>query len=226
MEYEKRLIVKMKPHLKSDIWGGTLLYEKYKKGNCYDIVAESWEISTIRNHESTVDLIHDREIPFSNYLRMIGKRTIGKNLNNFDKFPIMIKFLDAKRKLSIQVHPKRNNTIDKEIWYIVDAKPKAFVYLGLKRTLSQELVHEYLVQEKIENILRKVFVKKGDILVVPSGEVHAIGEGILICEIQDNTNVTYRLYDYNRKDDSGQKRTLNIEQGISEMILEIGRAHV
>lgn len=78
MEYEKRLIVKMKPHLKSDIWGGTLLYEKYKKGNCYDIVAESWEISTIRNHESTVDLIHDREIPFSNYLRMIGKRTIGK----------------------------------------------------------------------------------------------------------------------------------------------------
>lgn len=143
----------------------------------------------------------------------------GTKCRNMKKFPILIKFIDAKKDLSIQVHPndeyalKNENSYGKnEAWYIVDCPSNASIICGLKDT--EKSVKEILDSDDIEKYLNYVNVKKGDTIYIPAGLVHAIKENIIICEIQQNSNVTYRIYDYDRVDKNGEKRQLHTKQAI------------
>lgn len=209
----KKSIVKLTPYFESAIWGGDLLYEEFSKGEKNFKVAESWELSNQIEKECVLKSTEKVEYRFSQYLEYIGKNCLGKNIRKVERFPLLIKFIGAADKLSVQVHPKKN-----EIWYIVNAAKDAYVYVGFKRNMKKDL-NEKLVNGEILDYLNKIPVFRGQIICVPSGVVHAIGEGIVICEIQDNSDCTYRLFDYERKDCNGKLRKLDIEKGIKKLIL-------
>ena len=127
---------------------------------------------------------------------------MGWKCHAFEKFPLLIKFIDAKNQLSVQVHPdddfallNENEYGKNEMWYILDCEPDSFIYFGLKRDVSQEELRQRALNNTITEVLNKVMVKPGDTFFVKSGTIHAIGAGVLICEIQQNSNCTYRLYD-------------------------------
>lgn len=147
---------------------------------------------------------------------------LGKNSKAFDNFPILIKFIDAKEALSIQVHPddeyslKNNSEYGKtEMWYILDCDEDSYLYYGYKEEISKEEFRRSIEENTLLNYLNKVKVNKGDVFFIKAGTVHAIGKGIVICEVQQNSNTTYRVYDYDRTDKDGNRRPLHIEQAIA-----------
>ncbi len=190
----KRYPLKLESVNKEIIWGGTLLGEQYNKPK--KKIAEAWELSI---HPEGICRIANGEyagMPLSDY--------IGSD----EKFPIMIKLIDACDSLSIQVHPVKT-----EMWYIVDAKPGARLVYGLKESFSEESFRAALRDENVEKLLNYVEVHKGDVFFIPQGLVHAIGAGILIAEIQENSNVTYRVYDYGRLQ-NGKPRELHVDSAM------------
>lgn len=179
---------------KEIIWGGTLLGESFNKPA--GKIAEAWELSV---HAEGVCKIANGEykgMPLSEYL-------------GDDNFPIMIKLIDACDKLSIQVHPVKT-----EMWYIVEAKPGAKLVYGLKDKFDEKSFRAALKSGDAEKLLNYAEVHKGDVFFIPQGLVHAIGEGILIAEIQENSNVTYRVYDYNRLQ-NGKPRELHVDEAMA-----------
>ncbi len=179
---------------KEIIWGGTTLGEQYGKPK--GKLAEAWELSV---HPEGVCRILNGE-----YAGML----LSEYLGGEGSFPIMIKLIDACDRLSIQVHPVKT-----EMWYIVDAKPGATLVYGLKDKFSEDGFRAALENGTVEELLNYVEVKKGDVFFIPQGLVHAIGAGILIAEIQENSNVTYRVYDYGRLQ-NGKPRELHVEQAM------------
>lgn len=211
----------LKEIYKDYLWGGTKLKEKYNKNTDLDIVAESWEICANENGDNIILNGKYKNMLLSElFNNMYLKESIfGTKCRNMKKFPILIKFIDAKKDLSIQVHPndeyalKNENSYGKnEAWYIVDCPENASIICGLKDT--EKSVKEILNSDDIEKYLNYVNVKKGDTIYIPAGLVHAIKENIIICEIQQNSNVTYRIYDYDRVDKNGEKRQLHTKQAI------------
>lgn len=211
----------LKEIYKDYLWGGTKLKEKYNKNTDLDIVAESWEICANENGDNIILNGKYKNMLLSElFNNMDLKESIfGTKCRNMKKFPILIKFIDAKKDLSIQVHPndeyalKNENSYGKnEAWYIVDCPSNASIICGLKDT--EKSVKEILDSDDIEKYLNYVNVKKGDTIYIPAGLVHAIKENIIICEIQQNSNVTYRIYDYDRVDKNGEKRQLHTKQAI------------
>ncbi|MFM1541631.1 type I phosphomannose isomerase catalytic subunit [Helcococcus ovis] len=210
-------ILKLRPATKDYLWGGTKLKEKYNKTSNEDVLAETWELSA---HKDGVSIIENGEIKFTDYLKEKGNSVIGKNYDK-DRFPILIKFIDALKPLSIQVHPsdeyglKHENDYGKtEMWYILEAEEGAFLYYGFNREITKKEYSKSIEDGTIEELLNKVYVKPGDVMFIESGTVHAIGAGIVICEIQQNSNITYRVYDYKRKDKDGNERELHVEKAI------------
>lgn len=213
-------ILKLKPTTKDYLWGGNLLRKKYNKTSKDEIIAESWELSA---HKDGLSIIQNGEfegIDFQTYLDKKGNGVIGKDYDK-ERFPILIKFIDALKPLSIQVHPKDEYAIKNEndfgkteMWYVLEAEDNAFLYYGFNKKISKEQYKNSIEDGTIENYLNKVNVKKGDIFFIEAGTVHAIGAGIVIYEIQQNSNVTYRVYDYKRKDKFGNERELHIEKAI------------
>ncbi len=185
--------LKLRSVNKTIIWGGERLSRDFGKGE--GKIAEAWELTV---HPEGVNIIENGEyagIPLNQYL-------------GSDNFPIMIKLIDASDRLSVQVHPVKT-----EMWYVLDAEEGATLVYGLKDGFDENKFRKALTDGKAEELLNYVPVKAGDVFFIPQGLVHAIGKGILIAEIQENSNVTYRLYDYGRLQ-NGKPRELHVDAGL------------
>jgi len=211
----------MIPSCKETIWGGTKLIEKYGKISSGDNIAESWEVSAHPNGQSIIAQGPYEGMKFNDYINSVGKEVLGWKGQFYDRFPLLVKFIDAMDKLSVQVHPDddyalavENEYGKNEMWYIVDAEPGAYIYCGVKPGVSIEKFKAELKNNNLVNVMNKISVKKGQAFFIPAGTIHAIGKGILICEIQQNSDITYRLYDYDRADKYGKKRQLHIDKGL------------
>ena len=194
---------------------------KFGKKCDYDIIAESWELSAHPDGQSRIATGRYRGMLFNEYLSIIGKESLGWKCQAQDRFPILIKFIDAKQALSIQIHPDDEYALENEneygkneMWYVVDCEPGAYLYCGLSRTVTKEEIEERIANNTITEVLNKVNVHKGDVVMVKAGTIHAIGAGIIICEIQQNSNSTYRMYDYDRRDKYGNPRELHVEKAL------------
>jgi mannose-6-phosphate isomerase len=212
--------IKFSPICLEKIWGGnrlkTLLNKKYDTKNC----GESWEISGVEGNISVVangflkgnDLNELIEIYMGD---LVGDKVYEKFGN---EFPLLIKFIDAQDDLSIQVHPndelskERHNAFGKtEMWYVVDVAEGALINSGFNQPVDKEKYLEYLENGKLIDLLKYDETKVGDVYFIPAGRVHAIGKGSMVAEIQQTSDVTYRIFDYNRKDDKGNERELHTE---------------
>ena len=212
-------LVRLLPAFKDYLWGGTKLKENYNKKTDLDIVAESWELSTHKDGQSIVDSGEYKGLTLSEYVEKLGKDALGTKGNAFEFFPILIKFIDAKGNLSIQVHPDNEYALrvekeygKTEMWYILDAEEGASLYYGTNKEITKDEFRARIEDNTILDVLKKVPVHKGDVFFIESGTIHAIGEGIVICEIQQNSNTTYRFYDYHRQDANGRERELHIDK--------------
>lgn len=213
-------ILKLKPATKDYLWGGTKLKEKYNKESNEDILAETWELSAHKDGQSKILNGEFKGKNFDEYYREKGNTMVGKNYDK-ERFPILIKFIDALKPLSIQVHPsdeyglKNENDYGKtEMWYVLEAEEDSYLYYGFNKEVTREEYEQSIKDGNLEDILNKVYVKPGDVLFIESGTVHAIGAGIVICEIQQNSNITYRVYDYKRKDKDGKERDLHVDKAL------------
>lgn len=218
--------VKLSPAFKDYLWGGTKLKEKYNKHSDLDKVAESWELSTHKDGPSTVADGEFAGMTFNEYIEK-NKGCIGSNAEKFEYFPILIKFIDAHDNLSVQVHPDDEYALKTEgeygkteMWYVLEADEGASLYYGVTKKISREEFRSRIENNTLLEVLNKVPVKKGDVFFIKSGTIHAIGKGIVICEIQQNSNTTYRVYDYDRRDKNGNPRELHIEKAIAVSSLE------
>ena len=214
-------MVRLLPAFKDYLWGGTKLKENYNKKSDLDIVAESWELSTHKDGQSIVDSGEDQGMLFGDYLQKLGKEALGTKGAAFENFPILIKFIDAKGNLSIQVHPNNEYAmrVEKEygkteMWYILDAEEGASLYYGTNKEITKEEFRERIENNTLLDVLKSVPVHKGDVFFIEAGTIHAIGEGIVICEIQQNSNTTYRVYDFGRVGADGKPRELHIDKAI------------
>lgn len=213
--------VKLTPAFKDYLWGGTKLRTEFGKDCDFEKIAESWELSTHKDGESTVVTGEHKGKKLSEYIETMGKEVLGKNAEKFSYFPILIKFIDAKDNLSIQVHPDDEYALKNEgeygkteMWYILDCEEGAFLYYGFNKEITRDEFADRIKNNTILEVLNKVEVKKGDVFFIKAGTVHAIGKGIVICEIQQNSNTTYRVYDYDRRDKDGNARPLHTEKAI------------
>lgn len=214
-------IIKLRPALKDYLWGGSQLKEKYGIQTDMDIVAEAWELSAHPDGESIVSTGRHSGLSFLNYINRVGKEVLGWKCAPLQNFPLLVKFIDAKGNLSIQVHPdddyalERENQYGKnEMWYVVDAQPGAGLYVGFNRDIDRDEVRRRVKDNTITEVLNFYPTKPGDVFFIPAGTVHAICEGNLICEIQQSSNCTYRLYDYDRRDKYGNPRELHLEKAL------------
>ena len=213
--------IKLVPAFKDYLWGGTKLKTEFNKKTDLDIVAESWELSANEDGQSVVSGGEYDGYTMREYIAKAGKTVLGSKAQDMTYFPLLIKLIDAKNNLSIQVHPddkyagRVENSYGKtEMWYVLDCEPDAYLYYGLNRVISKEEFKERIDNNTILDVLNKVKVHRGDVFFIPSGTIHAICAGIVICEIQQNSNITYRVYDYNRKDKDGKPRELHIDKAL------------
>lgn len=220
-ENDSKEIIKLSPVFKDYLWGGNRLVTEFGKECDYDVVAESWELSAHKAGNSIITNGRYKGLEFGKYLEQIKDDVSGWKCVAFEQFPILIKFIDAKKPLSVQVHPDDDfaMSVEKEygkneMWYIMDCDEDAFVYCGFKEKITKEEIKKRIENHTITDVLNKIYVKKGDAIYIPAGTVHAIGSGILICEIQQSSNSTYRLYDYDRKDKNGNLRELHIDKAL------------
>lgn len=212
--------LKFKPILKSVIWGGDEICQFKNITPVEDGIGESWEISGV---EGNISVVANGELKNKSLEEIIstykGQLVGEKNYKAFGtKFPLLIKFIDARDNLSIQVHPddelakKRHNSFGKtEMWYVINAAPGAFLYSGFEKQMTPDSYVKSIEDNTFVDYLARHDVKKGDVFFLPAGRVHAIGAGTFIAEIQQTSNITYRIYDYNRKDANGNGRELHTE---------------
>ena len=212
-------IIKLKPVCKDYIWGGTKLTSKYNKNSGFEKIAESWELSVHPDGESIISGGEYGGMRLSEYIKQ-NPSVLGTNRKS-DELPILIKLIDAEDNLSVQVHPDdkmakeiENQNGKTEMWYVVEADDDAQIVYGVKEDITKEQLKQAISTNTVEKVLNSVNSKKGDVFFVEAGTIHAIGKGNLIAEIQQNSNVTYRLYDYDRRDKEGNPRELHIEKGV------------
>lgn len=213
--------LRLTPACKDYLWGGTKLITEYGKQTDKDKMAESWELSCHPDGESRVKGGPYDGLTLSQALDRMGQGALGERGAAFSRFPLLIKLIDAKDRLSIQVHPDDAYALrvegeygKTEMWYVVDCEEGAGLYLGFSREVSREEFARRIADGTLEQVLRRVPVKPGDSFFIPSGTLHAIGAGILIAEIQQNSNTTYRVYDYGRLGTDGNPRPLHVEKAL------------
>ncbi len=214
-------LLKLRPSYKDYLCGGHRLVEKYNKEFDGDILAESWELSCHPDGPSYIVNGSYAGKTLQEYIDLEGKKVLGNNCQKFEEFPILAKFIDAKDNLSIQVHPDNEYALKNEgqygkteMWYIMDCEEGAFLYYGFKKEVSKEEFEERIKTDTLLEVLNAVPVHKGDVLFIEAGTIHAIGKGIVIAEIQQNSNVTYRVYDFGRVGKDGKKRELHIDKAV------------
>ncbi len=203
---------RLTPALHDCIWGGTRL-TSYGKVTESANLGESWELSFVPDSQSLVDGVAVGE--------RFGRSAWGEKCKSFESFPVLTKFIDANDKLSVQVHPSDEYALEHEgqygkteMWYIVEAEEGAGIYMGLKESCTAERFTRAVEDGTVEELLEFKKVKPSDVFFIPSGTVHAIGKGVLLFEIQQNSTLTYRLYDYMRRDKNGNLRELHTEKAM------------
>lgn len=213
--------LKFQPILKSTIWGGEKIVPFKNIESTQTQVGESWEISDVPGDESVVANGPDAGKNLTQMVQEYKGALVGEsNFTRFGgKFPLLIKFIDAQDDLSIQVHPddelamKRHNSMGKtEMWYVIDnAEGKAHLRSGLSKSITPQEYEAMIADNTICDALADYAVKPGDVFFLPAGRIHSIGAGCFIAEIQQTSNITYRIYDFNRKDKNGNTRELHTE---------------
>jgi len=221
--------LKFKPVYKNYLWGGRN-FEKFGRKLPEGIIAESWEISC---HPDGISIVSNGEfsgMPLPQLIQKFGRQLVGKSLSEKDvsKFPLLVKFIDANDRLSVQVHPDdayaqlhENEYGKNETWYIIYAHPGSKIVYGVKPGTTKDIFARAISENRVEEYLRYIEVFPGDVFNVPAGLLHAIGEGIVLAEIQQNSNSTYRVYDYNRLDKNGNKRPLHIQKALDVIDFEL-----
>ena len=218
------------PHYKYRLWGGSKLRTELNKDFSGDQIGESWEVSDVEDSETQVSNGPLAGQTLHNLITTFGEEFLGTSvLERFGtNFPLLIKFLDAKTPLSIQVHPddkvakERHNSFGKnEMWYIMQADHDASIIVGFEEDTSKEQYEKAVKDGNIVDFLHTEYIKEGDVFHIPTGRVHAIGAGVLLAEIQQTSDVTYRIFDYNRIDaKTGALRDLHSEEAIDVVDLK------
>ena len=213
--------IKFKPILKERIWGGNkLMTLLHKESDKTSNIGESWEISDVEGDTSIVVNGSLKGKSLKELLETYKDEFVGRHVyEQFgNKFPLLIKYIDAKEALSIQLHPNdelsksRHNSFGKtEMWYIMQAEKGGNLVVGFKKDSNREEYLEHLESKKLLDILNVDEVKEGDVYFIPTGQIHAIGAGVLLAEIQQTSDITYRIYDWDRVDDNGNSRELHTE---------------
>lgn len=223
--------LKFTPLAKYRIWGGNKLNTVLQKGFTEENIGESWEISGVPGDETLVSegILAGKSL--QQLIQEYQDQLVGKHVYNTfqDQFPLLIKFIDAKTPLSVQVHPhdaiakERHQSFGKnEMWYIMDAEVDAEIIVGFQTKLTKEKYIEFLNNDQILNVLNTVKTKAGDAFYIPTGRVHAIGAGVLLAEIQQTSDITYRIYDYNRVDKAtGKTRELHNDLALDVIDFEV-----
>ena len=212
---------KLKPAAKDYLWGGQRLNDDFGKNIDIDPLAETWECST---HPDGPSVVSGGKYDGRRLIDVLKEHPeyLGKHCEKLGELPILIKFIDAKANLSVQVHPSddyareyENGQLGKtEMWYVLDAAKDAKLVYGLKHDCSKDAIRSSIEAGELEKHLQYVPINKNDVFFIEAGTIHAIGAGALIAEIQENSNLTYRLYDYNRVDKNGNKRELHIDKAL------------
>lgn len=209
------------PQLKQTLWGGDRIIPFKHLDTQMEAVGESWEISGVKGNETIVANGKDKGKSLNQLVREQKGRLVGEeNYQRFgDEFPLLIKFIDACQDLSIQVHPddetahRLGKTRGKtEMWYVLESAPGAMLYNGLKKKITPEEYEEMVENDTITDALARYEVKEGDVFFIPAGRIHAIGSGCFVAEIQETSDVTYRIYDFKRKDKNGNYRELHTKE--------------
>lgn len=210
--------IKFQPLLKQTLWGGDKIVTFKHIDSQLENVGESWEISGVKDNETIVKEGQLKGKSLNEVVAELKDRLVGKeNYQRFgDEFPLLIKFIDARQDLSIQVHPndeiahKQGKPRGKtEMWYLMESEPGARLYSGLKKQITPDQYKEMVDNDTICDALAQYEVKEGDCFFLPAGRIHAIGSGCFLAEIQQTSDVTYRIYDYKRKDKNGNYRELH-----------------
>ena len=225
-------MIKLKSVYQEYIWGGSKIHELlHKDTGTLPRVAESWEVSTHPAGKSIVENGAFRGKTLNEYFEQIGWGTAGRYAARNHQLPILIKYIDAKENLSIQVHPNdkyaRKHEGDNgknEMWFVLAADEGAFIYLGFSRDVTKEEIKRRIADNTLEEVLNRVEVKPNEAFYIPAGTVHAIGAGCLICEVQQTSNVTYRIYDYGRTDENGNPRELHVKKALD--VLDYRRTEI
>lgn len=220
MNHQKMPLL-LRPSGKDYLWGGRRLNDEFEKGIELTPLAETWECSTHPDGPCYVAQGAEAGKTLAQVLRA-HPEYLGLRHSGEDTLPILIKFIDAKQDLSVQVHPsdayaqeRENGQLGKtEMWYVLDAGKNAKLVYGLRQDMTRETLKRTITDGTIMKYLQKVPICKGDVFFIPAGTIHAIGAGALVAEIQENSNLTYRLYDYDRVDKSGKKRQLHIDKAL------------
>lgn len=216
-------IIFLEPVYKDYIWGGEKLKNNFKKNTPFEKTAESWEISC---NENGICKIKNEEYKGKTLKELfedikVKEKIFGKKLKNVKEFPLLIKLIDAKDNLSVQVHPNDEDAKKigmengkTEMWYIIECEENGKIIGGLNTKITNEQLKNIIENNDIKNYLNYISIKKGDCIYIPAGTIHAILKNTLICEIQQNSNVTYRVYDWDRKDKEGKGRILHKKEAI------------
>ncbi|MBO6206182.1 MAG: class I mannose-6-phosphate isomerase [Lachnospiraceae bacterium] len=218
---EQRQPFLLKPAAKDYLWGGSRLNDDFAKDIPLSPLAETWECSTHPDGESLIASTGQTlTAVLAEHPDWLGTHPLSVT-GGKPELPILVKLIDAKKDLSVQVHPddeyalRVENSLGKtEMWYVLDARKNSKLIYGFNRDVTAEVVKRALEEGTIEKILNHVPIRKDDLFFIEAGTVHAIGAGALIAEIQESSNITYRLYDYNRKDKNGNTRELHIEKAL------------
>jgi len=227
-------LLKFEPILKEKIWGGNKLKSLFNKKTTSERTGESWEISDLENDTSVVSNGPLKGRSLQGLLKEFKEELVGKDVfKNFGiKFPLLIKYIDAAENLSIQLHPndriakEKHNSFGKtEMWYVMQADEDAELILGFKEPISKSRYVELVEKNELPDALNKIKVKVGDAFIIPPGIVHAIGKGVVLAEIQQTSDVTYRIYDWDRKTESGEKRELHTALALEAIDLSSENAH-
>ena len=215
--------LKFEPILKQTLWGGDKIIPFKHLNESLPNVGESWEISAVEDSESVVANGSDKGLTLPEMVRKYREELVGEaNYARFgNKFPLLIKFIDAKLDLSIQVHPgdelakKRHNSFGKnEMWYVIAADKGAKLISGFAEQITPKEYKERVYNGIFAEVLQTCAIQPGDVFYVPAGRVHGIGAGAFVAEIQQTSDITYRIFDYNRKDKDGKSRELHTSQAI------------
>lgn len=216
--------LKFEPILKDKIWGGTrlktMLYKEISPANC---CGESWEVSGLVGDESMITNGFLAENNLNELLEIYMTELVGEK--NYEKyglgFPLLIKFIDAQDNLSVQVHPddelaqrKYGQSGKTEMWHVIASEPGSGLYVGFNKTVSKAQFEEAIANGTVEEVLQFYPVQPGDTFMIPAGTVHAIGKGVLLAEIQQPSNITFRVFDWNRLDDEGNSRELHVQEAL------------
>lgn len=213
--------VLLRPATKNYFWGGSRLKSDFSIESDDAILAEAWMLSCHPDGNSTIMNGPRKGMTLADALLAEPENVLGQNNASLPNFPILIKLIDTACDLSIQVHPDDLYALDKEgvfgkteMWYVLDSQEDAYLYYGFSRDISKEEMQKRIEENTILEVLNRVSVKAGDVLFIEAGTIHSIGAGILLAEIQQNSNTTYRVYDYDRTDPAGNKRDLHIQEAL------------